>query len=161
MSNANQNHISKAFPLVIRSSFCFCKPQLLLSKINHVNYLSQSQLLLAKTKWKSNYKSKGSIEANFWCRKFWGPTQIVAAVHEIAIICLGLSDRSINTSGTADIFWYFNPADEIFWFNILKNIVILSSFRSCLNIYSSRDRNKKNILLLQIQFHWENILQIF
>ena len=38
-----------AFRLVVRCSFVFCKQQMLLAKISHVIYFSQSQLLLAKT----------------------------------------------------------------------------------------------------------------
>ena len=39
----------KALRLLVRSSFVFCKQQLLFAKINHVIYFSQSHLRLTKT----------------------------------------------------------------------------------------------------------------
>ena len=43
------SQVNRTFRHTVRSSFLFCKQQLLLAKINHLIYFSQSQLLLTYT----------------------------------------------------------------------------------------------------------------
>jgi len=55
---------NRAFRLVVRSSFVFCKQQLLLAEINYVIYFSQSQLLFPKTNEDRTTGQKSMVVAN-------------------------------------------------------------------------------------------------